>query len=235
MIKCFPSKKSIVVFAKYPEPGKVKTRIGNYLGHDYSCMIYEAMLLDLIDKLAFQDLCSCCFYVYPPEKTAAFAASYSLNNDSVFPQKGFDLGMRMFNSLMEQINMGADEVVCIGSDIPAISLVHIDSAFSILSSHDAVLGPADDGGYYLIGTRKKVVSDFYFSGISWSSSSVLSETISKMKSMGLTHNSIQSLRDLDDLSDLEFYKDLLDKNSSLSPRLNKILNINTNGGLQNGI
>lgn len=235
MIKSAPSKRSIVIFAKYPEPGKVKTRLGNSLGHDHSFMIYEAMLLDMIDKLALQNLYSCCFYIFPPEATNAFSAKYCLDNDRVFPQEGFDLGERMFNSFVHQISLGSDQVICIGSDIPAISLVDLDSAFSILSTHDAVLGPAEDGGYYLIGINKKAISNSFFSDISWSTSSVFSETISKMENIGLSYNSIHPLRDLDDLSDLIFFKDLLNKQASLSPRLNMILNTYINGGFPNGV
>lgn len=233
MIKSDSPKKSIIIFAKIPEPGNVKTRIGNLSGHEYSCQIYEAMLLDLIEKLTFQDLWSCNFYIYPPEKIKAFAAIYSLSDDNIFPQQGSDLGMRMFNSFMEQISLGADEIVCIGSDIPAISLGHIDSAFKILSDYDSVLGPAEDGGYYLIGFRKDAVSDFCFSDIQWSSCSVFSETIAKFETLGFRHDSIQPLRDLDDLSDLEFYKDLLVKNKSLSPRLHLIINARKNGETPN--
>ncbi|WP_027357821.1 TIGR04282 family arsenosugar biosynthesis glycosyltransferase [Desulforegula conservatrix] len=222
MIKSHPSK-TIIIFAKYPEPGKVKTRLSSSLGHEQSCLIYQAMLSDLIDKFAFQKLFSCCFYIYPPEAATSFSAEYSLSVDNVLPQKGSDLGGRMFNSFMEQISLGFDQIACFGSDIPAISLDHIDSAFSALSSHDAVLGPAEDGGYYLIGLNKESLCESFFTGIAWSSPSVFSETVSKIKNRGLTHDTIMPLRDLDDLSDLQFYKNFLNENRSLSPRLNRIL------------
>lgn len=234
MIKSDRHKKSVVIFAKNPKPGNVKTRIGIFLGHDYSCQIYEAMLLDLIEKIRFQNSWSCHFYIYPPDEIKSFGDTYNLSPDCVFPQQGPDLGIRMYNSFVEQINLGADEIICIGSDIPAISLDHIDSAFSILSSSDSVFGPAADGGYYLIGFRKKAVSDFYFSEIKWSSCTVFSDTVDRIALMGFTHKSINTLRDLDDLSDLEFYKDLLIKNKSISPRLNNIINVEKNVGTQNG-
>lgn len=234
MIKSDSQKKSVIIFAKNPVPGNVKTRIGKFLGYDYSCQIYEAMLLDLIEKMRIQNSWSCHFYIYPPEETKSFSDAYNLSSDCVFPQQGSDLGMRMYNSFLEQINLGADEIICIGSDIPAISLDHIYSAFNILSNSESVIGPAADGGYYLIGIRKEIVSSAYFSGIKWSSCSVFSDTVDRIESMGFTHKSINTLRDLDDLSDLEFYKNLLIENPSISPRLNNIINVKKNVGMPNG-
>jgi len=226
-------KKSVIVFAKYPEPGNVKTRIGNFLGHQFSCQIYEAMLLDLIEKLAFQNLWSCHLYIYPPDKTKVFATAFQLNADNVFPQQGSELGMRMYNAFIEQIRLGSNEIICIGSDIPAISCQHIDTAFKALSEYDSVVGPAEDGGYYLIGFRKGAVSDICFSGIQWSSCSVFYETVLKLKISGLSYSSIQTLRDLDDLSDLEFYKEILSRDECISPRLNGVINLNKKVGLSN--
>ena len=114
-------------------------------------------------------------------------------------QKGDDLGQRMQNALAEQHSKGYEAAVLIGSDCLEIEPRHLIAAFEALKTHDIVIGPANDGGYYLIGTTKPL--PYLFEDIHWSSKTVLSETLSKIKANQASLYLLESLNDLDDYED----------------------------------
>ena len=105
--------------------------------------------------------------------------------------------------MIQQLLKDYSSVIIIGSDIPALDHSLVEEAFSVLEDHDVVLGPCHDGGYYLIGMKQ---SHDLFSGITWSSSSVFSDSKKKCKELGLTLGVLQTLDDVDTLSDYEKIK-----------------------------
>jgi rSAM/selenodomain-associated transferase 1 len=118
------------------------------------------------------------------------------------PQMGENLGERMKNGFMEAFSMNFKRVVLIGSDIPDLPLEFIEEAFSALRNYDVVIGPAVDGGYYLIGSRNETFYPKMFEGIPWSTERVLEGTVKILEQAGLTVHLLKPLRDIDTIEDL---------------------------------
>jgi rSAM/selenodomain-associated transferase 2/rSAM/selenodomain-associated transferase 1 len=121
------------------------------------------------------------------------------------PQGDGDIGLRMARALEDGFAAGGEKLVLIGSDIPDITGDILQGAFTGLANHDLVLGPAVDGGYYLIGLRKKAFSQAktrLFDGIHWGTAGVLSQTLTVVKELGLGHVLLDTLNDVDRPEDL---------------------------------
>src|SRR5947209_10365483 len=164
------SKIALVVMARYPEVGKTKTRLGRIIRDDRAVSLYHAFLTDLTHRFAGQayDLH---WAFTPPEANfpafiAALAPRYAPHM-TCFPQQGADLGARLHHVFLEMHKRGFERTVVIGSDIPHISLSIIAGAIKALDEADVVLGPAEDGGYYLIAMRQQhdVFTDIPISNI----------------------------------------------------------------------
>jgi len=117
-------------------------------------------------------------------------------------QSGDGLGVRMQRSFESEFSAGADEVLLVGSDVPQLSGRLLSQAFQRLQAGEAVLGPTEDGGYYLIGMRREGYLPQVFEGILWSSSSVLQDTMDRFSEHGQSCALIRRLRDVDTLEDL---------------------------------
>jgi rSAM/selenodomain-associated transferase 1 len=131
-----------------------------------------------------------------------------------FPQQGKDLGARLYNVFQWTHDQGYQRTIVIGSDSPQISLKIIMQAQEALAKADVVLGPADDGGYYLIAMRRPYD---VFSGIPMSTSVVTQKTIELAYSQGLKVSTLENMFDIDELPDLVRLAQLLETDSSLAP------------------
>ena len=118
-------------------------------------------------------------------------------------QVGGDLGERMRNAFVAHLESGMEKVVLIGTDCPSLEGIHLVQAFEALEHSDLVLGPARDGGYYLIGMKRR--ADFLFEGITWSSELVLSQTLTLAAEQGLHSSLLSILEDIDSPEDWERY------------------------------
>jgi rSAM/selenodomain-associated transferase 1 len=125
-----------------------------------------------------------------------------LGNERLVPQQGIDLGEKMSNAVSEILKQGRKAVIT-GSDIPDLDRSIIGAAFSTLEHNDIVLGPAKDGGYYLVGM--KVLHQQLFEDIHWSTAEVLSRTVEIIKATGLTCSLLPELSDLDTIEDYKKY------------------------------
>jgi rSAM/selenodomain-associated transferase 1 len=123
-----------------------------------------------------------------------------------YPQTGNDLGQRMCHAINLSFRRGMKRTVLIGSDIPLLSNSIIDQAFEALETHDCVLGPACDGGYYLIGFKSETFTPAVFESISWSTDQVLAQTHHVLKSHNRTVHCLEELYDIDRLDDLHRLK-----------------------------
>jgi rSAM/selenodomain-associated transferase 1 len=121
-----------------------------------------------------------------------------------FVQDGQDLGERMAHAFARSFESGMEKVVLIGTDCPTLQPQHLNQAFEALTHSDLVLGPATDGGYYLIGMKRK--ADYLFEGISWSTSEVLSQTLAVATAHGLHFTLLDELSDIDTREDWERYR-----------------------------
>ena len=195
------TKDALIVFLKAPEHGRVKTRLAAHLGDDVTLELYLAFLEDLA-ALA-RSFVEKTFVVYdgieenPPQ---AFAGM------PFFKQRGATIGGKMSNAFADVFAMGFDRAVLIGSDLPDLPVEHLLQAFEKLDGAQVVLGPATDGGYYLIGFRKDSFSQALFSDIGWGGPSVLSETLARAEAAGLQTALVDPWPDIDTMEDLKrFY------------------------------
>ncbi|MBI2067117.1 MAG: TIGR04282 family arsenosugar biosynthesis glycosyltransferase [Deltaproteobacteria bacterium] len=185
----------LLIFAKYPEPGRVKTRLARTVGPVKAALRYRGMVEMVMQKslpLNGEYQRALCFD--PPERENDFRKWFpSLD---LRRQGGGDLGQRMSAAFQESLAKGSNRAVLIGTDCIEINRSLLCEAFDRLDKADLVLGPAKDGGYYLIGMKK--THPFLFEGIPWSTEKVLDETLEKAKRDRLKVELFKTLSDLDE-------------------------------------
>ena len=190
-----------LLFAKSPDPGRVKTRLAAKVGMTAAAELYKCFVEEtagLLKKLGLDFR----LYFWPPETKDIFIAW--LGSDiNYLPQSGNDLGQKLKNAFEDTFNNGYKSVIAIGSDSPDLSMDFLKQARSALVSHDAVIGPASDGGYYLIGFNKDSFATEVFDEINWSTNSVLEKTINKFNSMKINFFELPKWHDIDNLADLK--------------------------------
>lgn len=195
----------IILFVKYPEKGKVKTRLSAELGAETTRYLYECFVSDLIGILEKKRYTfKIAFY---PSGSDKKIIPWLGQEHSYLTQKGRDLGERMENAFKEVFLEGFNEVLVIGTDIPDLTPSLIDKALKALKRSDAVIGPCYDGGYYLIGFKKKTFLSDTFKGIQWSTELVFKDTMVVFTKKGYKVHVLPKLRDVDRIEDLrDFYK-----------------------------
>lgn len=191
----------ILLFIKSPEKGKVKSRLAKAIGEDMALDVYKYLVCDTLEtletsKYAFR------LYFYPPD-SEAIVKNWLGSAYSYVPQHGIDLGERMKNAFTRAFSEGMDKVVLIGSDIPDLSTSLINEAFDVLVTRDAVIGPAHDGGYYLIGFNRHSFLPDIFQGIVWSTDSVYCETMNIFDKSGFSVHVLAELADVDTYENLK--------------------------------
>ncbi len=208
---------ALVIIARYPEAGKTKTRLARSIGDEATAQLYAAFLTDLAQRFAGQayDV----YWTFTPAHVdyAAFIATLVpefASSMTCFPQQGADLGERLLYAFQWTHAHGYQNSILIGSDSPHISRNIIVDACTALNEADVVLGPSDDGGYYLIAMHEP---HDVFSGIPMSTSIVTQRTIEQAERQGLTVQCIHSLFDVDELPDLLRLTQLLETDSQLAP------------------
>ncbi len=191
--------RALIIFVKTPVAGKVKTRVAQTAGSEKALRIYQELLRHT------HAVClrvSAHRYVYcdsaiPRQPDLWFSPDFAKRL-----QQGNDLGSRMAHALGEVLALH-EKALLIGSDIPGLQPHHLDRAFHWLDQRDVVLGPALDGGYYLIGMRQ--LHTTLFTDIEWSTPLVLQRTVERIEQLGLTHALIEPLADVDYEQDWDRY------------------------------
>lgn len=196
-------KKMIAVMSKIPHPGYTKTRLQRVITGEESAAFHQASLRDILNTVNSTGILG---YVYWHSSLANLQPpNPAIWNDDHFQerlQRGNCLGERMQN-IVEEGLLHAESILLIGSDIPEISRAVLAEAFDRLEEVDVVLGPAQDGGYYLIALKKNCRDLFY--GIPWSTSEVLKRTLQVVRDKGLTYSLLESLQDIDTWEDMVAY------------------------------
>ncbi len=175
------------IFGKRPEPGRVKTRLAAAFGAEAAAEIHEAMLFDLLDTWADERVLASKgrrVLVFAPDDAGPWFDTCVPAAFALQPQTEGDLGHRMRAFFEGEFEDGAMCVVLIGSDAPTLDPSIVISAFLCLEGRDVVLGPATDGGYYLVGCRRAAPP--IFDGIDWSTPDVLAQTIDHLRDTGLS-------------------------------------------------
>lgn len=191
----------LLLFAKYPEKGKVKRRLVPHLGEEKVVELYKNFMLD---SLSTMNASGVEFYVcvYPPDSKASFI-EWLGSDYSYLPQEGENLGERIKNGFISAFARTYNRVVTIGSDIPNLPCEFINDAFSRLTTEDMVIGPAADGGYYLIGFTRTTFLPESFEGIPWGTHTVLQETLKVVKKRSHSVHLLPEWHDIDTYDDLK--------------------------------
>tara|TARA_R110002049_G_scaffold155557_5_gene320470 strand:+ start:137 stop:760 length:624 start_codon:yes stop_codon:yes gene_type:complete len=186
----------LLIFTRNPELGKCKTRLATKVGDQNALDIYKFLLAHTVDIT--KDLNA--------TKQVHYSASIWENDiweTSIFDKKlqlGKDLGIRMQNAFKQGFEDGYDNIIVIGSDMYDMNTIDLENAFQQLSEHDFVIGPAEDGGYYLLGMR--IFNTAVFKNKEWGTETVLNDTLNDLKN--------NTLKLLPPKNDIDYYEDIKD-------------------------
>jgi hypothetical protein len=196
------------MFAKYWEPGRVKTRLAAAIGDQAASSLYRRFVLTLVQR--FADVGQRRVLAYTPAERQTEFESLAAEDWQLAAQAGGNLGERMQAYFANAFRSGATRVVLIGSDSPNLPLDYVNDAFQQLDDAPVVLGPADDGGYYLVGAAGSVPP--IFAGIQWSSPQVWAQTLNRLRDADCPYGVLPVWYDVDDLASLrQVYQDLADR------------------------
>ena len=186
----------VVVLAKYPTPGAVKTRLARVLGEVEAAALSRAFVLDLAERLRVFGT-SVLWAYWPPD--APFSAL--VPGARCIPQQGTDLGERLAAAMATALAAGRPPVLALGTDTPHLPLAALEEAEGALAAGaDVVLGPAADGGYYLLGLTAIVPA--LFADIPWGTRAVLHATLARAAAAGLRVHLLSPTFDVDEIDDL---------------------------------
>lgn len=195
----------IIIFFRSATQGQVKTRIASRIGDRNTFRLYRAMIQDLLQNLSplreeiiFYEACEGKKEgINIREIVLQEITGYELRH-----QRGVGLGERMYNAFFDVFRDGAYKAVLIGTDIPHIDSDLLRDYMEKLEQFPVVIGPSTDGGYYLIGFRRDSLSKSIFEGVTWSTSAVLNQTLSKIHRTCIDAFVGEELLDIDHFEDL---------------------------------
>ncbi len=183
----------LVVFAKKPEPGRVKTRLAAQIGDDQALAFYRQTLTDLLARMATGTDWRC-WISLSPDAAATDSPFWPAPFEAVAQGAG-NLGDRMARAID---TLPPGPVALIGADIPAIRTDHMASAFRALADHDTVFGPATDGGFWLVGSNRSFAAGDMFKNVHFSTEHALADTLANVAALGKSAARLETLDDIDD-------------------------------------
>lgn len=190
---------TVIVFARVPALGKVKTRLAAHVGDDRALALYRRMLAHSLrvarDSGRAVELC-----IAGADVEGECAAQARDHGARLTAQIGHDLGARMRGALERVLQDGGGPAVLIGCDCPALAVEDLLAAFAALGGHDAVFSPTEDGGYVLVGLRRALAG--LFEGPQWGTSQVMAQTRARLAASGAPWHELRTLWDVDRVEDL---------------------------------
>lgn len=193
-------KNLIITFTRNPELGKVKTRLAKTIGNPSALTIYKKLLKHTESILRPLTCDKAVYYSVKIRENDIWDSNIYQKHQ----QNGEDLGERMANAFKNGFKSEYQKIIIVGSDLYDLKTEHINQAFEVLKNNDVVLGPAEDGGYYLLGMKKFHAK--LFQNKNWGTSSVLKETLDNLEQENVFL--LDTLNDIDVYSDIEKYNDL---------------------------
>jgi len=183
-----PPPQRLLVFARLPELGKVKTRLASTLGPERTLVIYETMVRELLHSIGHSTAETEIEIVWAPTAAAnGESLRRAFGDRALAMQTGETLGDRLAMAFSERFFFHrTQKIIAIGVDDPHLPRAIIEHAFALLDSCDYVIGPATDGGYYLIGCRAGSYNSAIFTDVAWGTDAVLSATLQRIRDWGST-------------------------------------------------
>ena len=197
------TKNLILVFTRNPELGKCKTRLAKTVGDENALTIYKMLLQHTANVVEQIDFDKAVYY-------SVKVRNHDLWDNTIYQkhqQIGADLGLRMQHAFINSFKAGYEKVLIVGSDLYDLKPSHIQEAFDKLNTHDVTIGPAEDGGYYLLGM--KTLQPYIFENKQWGTETVREATLNDLKKQ--TVYLLEELNDIDLYEDLKKYDELLNR------------------------
>lgn len=198
-MRLVPAQPRLLVFSKAPIAGQIKTRLQPRLNPNSSAALYQAMVLQTLSMVCASHLAQ--VELWCTSKHPFFSDCRQRFPLTIHIQQGEDLGFRMYRAMKKTL-LHCKAAIIIGTDCPTMSATYLHAALRELNSgKDIVLGPAEDGGYLLIGARR--IDPALFRGVAWGKNSVLSQTRSALRMLGWSWSELDTLWDVDRPEDLD--------------------------------
>jgi rSAM/selenodomain-associated transferase 1 len=176
------SREAVIVLARVPEPGRVKTRLIPSLGADGACRVHERLLEHTLATVAETERPAWLYLAGDQTRMRASAEQYGFR---LRRQRGGDLGVRMAAALAEVHEQGFERVALVGSDCPVLDRPYLDQALAALGHAEFVLGPAEDGGYVLLGSACAAPwSEDPLNGVRFGGCCARADTLSRLRALG---------------------------------------------------
>ena len=198
----------ITQFAKWPQLGKVKTRLAKDLGDQAALDTHIELTLNVLNNLTSARLATVKLWfdqLLESREGQSLVDACTRKSISTSTQQGNDLGERMYHALSSQLN-SFEKVIIVGSDCPTVDKAYLAGAIKSLDSNDLVLGPAEDGGYVLLGASK--VKPALLDNIAWGCGEVLKSTMSNAEGLGLSCALLGTTWDVDEYEDYLRWKNV---------------------------
>jgi len=202
-----PRASSVLFFVRHPAAGQVKSRLAAVLGNDSALDLYRAFVQDMLDTIDGTGL-ACRICVHPPDVLPS-VSSWLGPHRRYLPQAGKDLGERMENAFRAIFAEGAASAVLIGSDLPDLPAGLMSEAIGSLERNGAVIGPAADGGYFLVGFRRDAFLPDIFREMPWSGPDLCGRTLERFREHRASVHLLPPWQDVDTVEDL---RDLVRRN-----------------------
>jgi rSAM/selenodomain-associated transferase 1 len=194
------NKNLLIVFAKNPIKGKVKTRLAKTIGDEEALQVYNKLLSYTL--IQCKKLTNCSKHIYYSTDLINIHTDDFIKNKKL--QKGNSLGEKMKNAFEKSFEKKYEKIILIGSDCPEIKAKHIEQAFDALESNRVVLGPATDGGYYLIGMQLFLTQ--LFENMPWSTNLLIDKTKKVLENEKISYKMLEILSDIDTTNDAKRFK-----------------------------
>ena len=182
---------------------KVKTRLAKHTSDDFAYSVFNKLFTHTVTQFSDNKSFLSKMVLAQKEKIKVFNKQFVMPSDVQVPG---DLGQKLNAAIKKEIENGLEKIIIIGTDCPFLNINDIRTAFSILENKDIVIGPTQDGGYYLLGVNASSFNEAIFENIKWSSSSVYEETINNLNLNNLSYTPLRELYDIDTKDDLERFK-----------------------------
>ncbi len=195
----------LVIFSRYPEPGRAKTRLIPVLGPEGAADLQRRMTIHTVTRAKELERRDSVSIELRFEGGDEARMRQWLGPDLTYRSQGRgDLGERMARAFLDGFQSEAERVVIVGTDCPSLTAALVRRAFDLLGQNDLVLGPANDGGYYLMGLRRRIPQ--LFSGIRWGTGEVLEKTLRIAQYLGISVALLETLDDVDRPEDLAIWE-----------------------------